>query len=174
MLASSVRSDGLPELCQCRGGQRHRATLVPSPSRRGRGKFALMPLRTKRWNDPRDSDDGFRLLICRLRPRGVAKATQPWDDWWQDLGPSRELLNAFHGKGGPPISWSEYARRYLEEMQGPSPLWRIRDLRKRLAQGETITLLCSSACTDPKRCHRTLLAKLLSRAPAKKTLSEGS
>jgi len=46
-------------------------------------------------------------------------------------------------------------------MGGPTQLWRLRDLARRLASGESITLLCSAACTDPERCHRTLLAALL-------------
>jgi uncharacterized protein YeaO (DUF488 family) len=120
-----------------------------------------MPLRTKRWNDPRDADDGLRLLVCRLRPRGVAKAVEPWDDWWPDLGPSRALLDAFHGKGGPPLPWEQYRERYVAEMTQPAAVWRLRALARRLEAGETITLLCSSACRDPARCHRTVLAKLL-------------
>jgi uncharacterized protein YeaO (DUF488 family) len=120
-----------------------------------------VPLRTKRWNDPVEADDGFRLLICRLRPRGVAKRGQPWDDWWADLGPSRSLLDQFHGKHGPAISWESYAEGYLNEMRGAAQLWRIRDLARRLAGGERLTLLCSSACVDPARCHRTLLARLV-------------
>ena len=122
-----------------------------------------MPIRSKRWNEPADPDDGFRLLICRLRPRGVAKAKETWDDWWPDLGPSRRLLDDFHGKHGPAIAWTDYRRRYLEEMGGPTQLWRIRDLARRAAAGETITLLCSSACVDPAHCHRTLLANLIVR-----------
>ncbi len=127
-----------------------------------------MALRTKRWNDPADPADGFRLLVCRLRPRGVSKADEAWDDWWPDLGPSRGLLDDFHGKRGAPIGWSEYRRRFLDEMGGPTQLWRLRDLARRLAGGQTITLLCSSACTDPNRCHRTLLAELLTSAPPSK------
>jgi len=121
-------------------------------------------LKTKRWNDPAEPDDGFRLLVCRLRPRGVSKQKEVWDAWWPDLGPSRELLAAFHGKNAPPISWSEYEPRYLDEMRGAAQIWRIRSLGRRLEAGETITLLCSAACTDPERCHRTLLARLLQRA----------
>lgn len=121
-----------------------------------------MPVRTKRWNDPADPEDGYRLLVCRIRPRGVSRAKETWDEWWPDLGPSRGLLDAFHGKSGPPLAWSEYVPRYLEEMQGKAQLWLIRDLARRAAAGERITLLCSSACTDPDRCHRTLLARLVS------------
>jgi uncharacterized protein YeaO (DUF488 family) len=122
-------------------------------------------VRTRRWNDPAEPDDGFRLLVCRIRPRGVSKQKETWDDWWPDLGPSRALLDAFHGKGGAPIPWTQYAARYLTEMGGAQQLWRIRDLARRSAAGETITLLCSSACRDPDCCHRTLLARLVTGRP---------
>ena len=124
-----------------------------------------MTLKTKRWNDPAEPDDGFRVLVSRLRPRGVAKAAETWDAWWPDLGPSRSLLDAFHGKGEPPLAWEAYVPRYLEEMRRPGALWRIRDLSRRLAAGEALTLLCSAACTDPARCHRTLLARLVTAKP---------
>jgi uncharacterized protein YeaO (DUF488 family) len=137
------------------------------PGRAGNYPWRV-PLRTKRWNDPVEAGDGFRLLVCRLRPRGVPKQSQPWNDWWADLGPSRALLDQFHGKHGPPISWETYAERYLDEMRGAAQLWRIRDLARRLAGGETLTLLCSSACADPARCHRTLLARLVDHGSSRR------
>jgi uncharacterized protein YeaO (DUF488 family) len=119
-------------------------------------------LRTRRWNDPREPDDGFRVLVTRFRPRGISKADETWDEWWPEVAPSRELLAAFHGKDEAPISWEAYVPRYREEMKGQ--LFRIRALAGRVAGGETVTLLCSSACADPARCHRTLLAELVERA----------
>ena len=68
------------------------------------------------------------------------------------------------GKSAPPIAWEAYLPRYLDEMRGAAQVWRIRDLARRVADGETVTLLCSSACVDPARCHRTLLARLVERA----------
>jgi uncharacterized protein YeaO (DUF488 family) len=121
-----------------------------------------MPIRTKRWNDPAELGDGFRVLVCRYRPRGLPKSEETWDAWWPELGPSRELHAAFYGKHGPPITFREYKRRYLVEMR--AQVGRIEDLGRRVAAGETITLLCSSACTDPKRCHRTLLEQLVENA----------
>jgi len=118
-----------------------------------------VPVRTKRWNDPADPDDGFRLLVTRYRPRGVKKADETWQEWWPEMGPSRALHAAFWGKSGRPITFEQYRPRYLEEMRGQT--FRIRALADRAAAGETITLLCSSACVDPARCHRTLLAKLI-------------
>jgi uncharacterized protein YeaO (DUF488 family) len=128
--------------------------------------LGAVPVRSKRWNDPAEAGDGFRLLVCRIRPRGVARAAETWDEWWPDLGPSRELLARFRGKAGPSLEWDDYVPRYFEEMRGPAQLWRIRALAARLTAGETVTLLCSSACTDPARCHRTLLARLIERASA--------
>src|SRR6476646_12178162 len=81
-----------------------------------RPKEPTMPIKTKRWDDPRDDDDGFRLLICRYRPRALPKKKETWNLWWRHLGPSKELHAAFYGKQGEAISWDEYRRRYLEEM----------------------------------------------------------
>jgi uncharacterized protein YeaO (DUF488 family) len=121
-----------------------------------------MSIRTKRWNDPREIDDGFRLLICRYRPRGVRKTDETWDEWCQHLGPSRALHADFYGKHGPPISWEAYRTRYLDEMKEQTT--RIADLAQRVARGEMITLLCSSACTDAAHCHRMLLKGLIEAA----------
>jgi len=119
-----------------------------------------MALRTRRWNDPRQPGDGLRILVCRYRPRGLPKENETWDEWRKELGPGPDLLAAFHGKGGaPPLSWAEYRRRYLAEMREQTSA--IGELARRVAAGETITLLCSSACADPARCHRTLLKGLI-------------
>ena len=125
-----------------------------------------MPVYTKRWNDPPSPEDGFRLLVTRYRPRGVASSDETWAEWWPELGPSRALHAAAYGKGEgqDPIPFAEYQHRYLEEMQ--RQVFRIRALGDRAAAGETITLLCSSACTDPARCHRTLLQGLVNAAAA--------
>ncbi|MCS6849757.1 MAG: DUF488 family protein [Gemmataceae bacterium] len=124
-----------------------------------------MPIYTKRWNDPPSPDDGWRILICRYRPRGVPKAAETWHRWHPQLGPSKALHADFYGKHGPPVSWEEYRRRYLEEMQQQTGL--IDELASVLNDGQSITLLCSSACTDPERCHRTLLKELIEAASSR-------
>lgn len=121
-----------------------------------------MAIRTRRWNDRRLPGDGLRLLICRYRPRAVRKTEETWDEWDPDLGPSRALHAAAYGKSGPPISWEEYRERYLAEVAGRRA--RIEALAERVRAGETITLLCSSACEDDDRCHRSLLRDLIERA----------
>jgi len=121
-----------------------------------------VPVRTKRWNDPVEPSDGYRLLICRYRPRGVAKRDEPWDAACPALGPSPELHAAFYGKSGPPIGWDAYERRFRAEMTERA--FFINGFAERVRRGETLTLLCSSACTDPARCHRTIVKELIEKA----------
>ena len=77
-----------------------------------------MPVRTKRWNDPAEPEDGFRLLVCRYRPRGVPKEGEPWDAWCAALAQSEALHADAYGKNGEVIPWDEgYVPRFVEEMK---------------------------------------------------------
>jgi uncharacterized protein YeaO (DUF488 family) len=118
-----------------------------------------MPIRTRRWNEAGEEGEGLRLLITRYRPRGVSKAEETWDEFWPELGPSKELHAAVYGKGRMPIGWEVYRARYLGEMRGQKE--RIAELARRVAGGEAITLVCSSACVREARCHRSLLKVLI-------------
>ena len=120
-----------------------------------------MPVKTKRWNDACEPDDGFRLLICRYRPRALPKSDETWDAWQPELAPSKELLADYHGKERLPTGWAEYRARYLKEMLRQKDS--IRELARRATAGETITLLCSAACERESRCHRSLLKLLIDR-----------
>jgi uncharacterized protein YeaO (DUF488 family) len=75
------------------------------------------------------------------------------------LGPSPELHAAVYGKGRTPLQWGGYRSAYLLEMRRQKPA--IQQLAQRVAAGETITLLCSSACEQESRCHRSLLKALI-------------
>jgi uncharacterized protein YeaO (DUF488 family) len=121
-----------------------------------------MPVHTKRWDDPRSPDDGFRLLVTRYRPRGLKKEDETWDDWNPNLGPSTALHAAAYGKGRAPIAWPLYRSAYLREMQPQAPA--IDALAKRVVAGETITLLCSTQCVRESRCHRSILKELIDAA----------
>ena len=121
-----------------------------------------MPLKTKRWNDPIERDDGHRLLVTRYRPRGLPKSDETWHAWEKDLAPSIELHAAAYGKGERlMLSWDIYRQRYLKEMLAQKS--KIQALAERIKAGETITLLCSAQCTREERCHRSLLKMLIER-----------
>jgi uncharacterized protein YeaO (DUF488 family) len=75
------------------------------------------------------------------------------------------LHAAAYGKGDLlKLPWEIYRARYLKEMLAQKP--KIAALADRVRQGETITLLCSSACEREARCHRSLLRALIERAAA--------
>jgi uncharacterized protein YeaO (DUF488 family) len=139
------------------------------PSRADR-KTPPVAIRTRRWNDPGSAGDGLRVLVCRYRPRGVRKEDETWDVWRPDLGPSRELHAAFWGKNGPPIGWDEYRKRYLAEMADREAA--VEEVAAVVRRGEPVALLCSSACVDETRCHRTLLKDLVERRAAARPFIE--
>jgi uncharacterized protein YeaO (DUF488 family) len=127
-------------------------------------------VKTKRWDDPAEPDDGHRVLICRYRPRGVSKEREPWHSACPALAPSARLHAAFYGKSGPPIDFDEYERRFLGEMKARA--YFIEGFAERIRRGETITLLCSSACVDEGRCHRSIVKRLIEGAAShKKTMT---
>lgn len=116
-------------------------------------------VKTKRWDDPIESDDGIRILVTRYRPRALRKENETWDLWERNLGPSADLHAAYYGKNGAPISWPSYCATFHREMRNQKTI--ILDLARQVATGKTITLLCSSACTRENRCHRSLLRNLI-------------
>jgi uncharacterized protein YeaO (DUF488 family) len=60
-------------------------------------------------------NDGYRVLVDRLWPRGVSKADAHLDEWVRDLAPSTELRQWF---GHDPQRWEEFRRRYRDELGG--------------------------------------------------------
>jgi uncharacterized protein YeaO (DUF488 family) len=130
--------------------------MSPSPKRLPTGSVT-----TRRWNDPPRPGEGTRILVCLYRPRGVRREDEPWDEWVKELGPSTELHAAAYGKGQPAIDFDAYRARYLAEMQEQPARLYVQALRGRVAGGESIALLCSSACLDEARCHRSLLRELV-------------
>ena len=105
------------------------------------------------YYDKAEESDGVRILVMRRWCRPLSKKKAKIDEWLQELGPSKELLEQWNKNL---ISWDEYKIRYLKEMKAQTGL--IENLAKR-AKKETITLLCKES-TD-EYCHRRLLKKLI-------------
>ena len=71
-------------------------------------------VRIRRIYEPPTPDDGRRILVDRLWPRGVSKAKAAIDAWVKDVAPSTELRRWF---GHDPARWSEFAQRYRQELE---------------------------------------------------------
>ena len=95
-------------------------------------------IRLKRVYEPPASDDGSRILVDRLWPRGVSKKAAVLDEWLKDIAPSTELRQWF---GHDPARWEEFRQRYAEEVREKASL--LESLRAR-AQQSRITLVYSA------------------------------
>ena len=93
--------------------------------------------RVKRIYEDRSDGDGFRVLVDRLWPRGVAKAKAHIDLWLKDISPSDELRHRFHGA---PEKWKDFEKAYAKELQAPAAQEAAKLLRQKLREG-TVTLL---------------------------------
>ena len=107
----------------------------------------------KRIYDPASADDGTRVLIMRLWPRGIRK--ERVDLWLKELGPVVPLLRAFLDEK---ITWTQYCPRYLKGLERPEAQEPLAIVRAAAKAGR-VTLLCG--CADESRCHRSLLRAYL-------------
>ena len=95
-------------------------------------------IRLKRAYEPPAANDGVRILVDRLWPRGVRKANAAINQWMKDIAPSTALRKWF---GHDPARWEEFRRRYVEELcEHPEQLTRLRTL----AREGRITLVYSA------------------------------
>lgn len=101
-------------------------------------RIAADHVKLKRAYEPAAADDGTRVLIDRLWPRGVRKADAAIDQWVKDIAPSTALRKWF---GHDPDRWTEFRRRYVVEVhEHPEQLGRLRAL----ASHGQITLVYSA------------------------------
>lgn len=76
-----------------------------------------MAVTMKRAYDPPAADDGQRVLVDRLWPRGIAKEKLRIDQWLKEVAPSTALRKWF---GHDPARWEEFRDRYRQELNAPA------------------------------------------------------
>lgn len=111
-----------------------------------------MHIAIKRAYVPAEQDDGYRVLVDRLWPRGVAKKDLPLDEWNKDVAPSPELRRWF---GHDPEKWEEFRKRYLEELKQGSAARALLDS----VPDARLTLVY--AARDPEHNHSLVLQEYL-------------
>lgn len=107
--------------------------------------------------DPK-KDDGLRILVDRLWPRGVSKEKAKLDLWMKDIAPSNKLRKWF---GHDPDRWDEFKIRYLEELKAKKEL--IKQLKSMEKINHTITLVYSAK--DEEHNNALILFELLEKPP---------
>lgn len=115
-----------------------------------------MALTLKRVYDDPAPDDGFRVLVDRLWPRGLTKERAAVDLWAKDVAPSTELRKAFHHGGLP---WDDFAAAYRDELTRAEVAVGV--LRTELAKHPQSTLLYGAH--DGEHNHAAILLEVLGR-----------
>jgi uncharacterized protein YeaO (DUF488 family) len=111
-------------------------------------------VKIKRIYDPLLSDDGKRILVDRLWPRGIKKEEAKIDGWLRDIAPSDELRKWF---SHDPSKWPEFKGRYKKELTDKAEI--IEKLRK---EGERVKItLLFSAKKQPTTEYRTVMNELI-------------
>ena len=109
------------------------------------------------YDEPR-AEDGERILVDRVWPRGFRKDDPRVGHWFKDAAPSRELRNWY---GHRPERFDEFVTRYEDELRTPEGVAAFEGLRE-LARGKkTVTLV--TATRDVDGSQAAVLAKLLAK-----------
>lgn len=93
-------------------------------------------IRLKRAYDEVEKEDGTRILIDRLWPRGISREKLQLDDWFKEIAPSDELRRWFDHD---PEKFREFSRRYRRELDDHPET--IQELLTNIEEYETVTLI---------------------------------
>jgi len=110
-------------------------------------------IKLKRVYEPASKEDGFRVLVDRLWPRGVSKGEAKLDLWLKEVGPTTELRKWF---GHDPAKWKEFSARYQNELE-TNPAFE--QLQQFVAEHPSVTLVYGAA--DTKHTYALVLKNLL-------------
>jgi uncharacterized protein YeaO (DUF488 family) len=116
----------------------------------------------KRAYEEPDDEDGFRVLVDRLWPRGKKKADLRLDLWARSISPSTDLRKWF---GHDLARWPEFCRRYKAELRAPEMKEAIARVLHAAHQHSTMTLVY--AAKDAKHNEAVVLAPIFKRASAR-------
>lgn len=100
-------------------------------------------IKSKRTYDAASDDDGYRILIDRLWPRGLSKEKAHIDLWLKDIAPSTELRKWYDHDVD---KWSEFEKRYKTELKSKREL--IEQIKELEKEHKTVTLLYSAKDTE--------------------------
>lgn len=115
----------------------------------------MTELKIKRIYDTPSKDDGIRILVDRLWPRGISKEKAHLDYWLKDIAPGTELREWFDHK---PERFKEFSKNYREELKGKNDL--INEIENFLKK-HNVTLLY--AAKDPEINHAIVLEDTIQR-----------
>ena len=118
---------------------------------------AIAEVRVRRVYDEPGDNDGVRVLVDRIWPRGMTKARAALDEWCKDVAPSTELRKWY---SHDPAKFEEFTRRYGAELKQAESAQALQHLRDLAADGR-LTLMTGSKAVDIS--EAAVLAAILNR-----------
>lgn len=104
-----------------------------------------MTVKLKRIYDDKAANDGKRILVDRVWPRGVSKEKADLDEWFKEIGPTKELRQWFDHD---PDKFTAFRRKYQEELLDGEQKASYDKLKSIQKENQTITLLFSAKDED--------------------------
>lgn len=112
-----------------------------------------MPIQIKRAYDEVEEDDGYRILIDRLWPRGISKEKLQLDEWHKEIAPSTELRKWFHQNSG---NFDEFRKRYRQELKNSEE-----EVNKLVSKAHNSLITLIYASKDRNQNHALILKEYI-------------
>ena len=113
-------------------------------------------VRIKRVYEPAAKEDGYRVLVDRLWPRGMKKEAAKVDLWMKDIAPTDQLRKSFHHEA---MKWPDFEKKYRAELKEKEE-W-LAQLKMLEKEHRTLTLLFGAR--DPEHNQAAIIAKALGK-----------
>lgn len=114
-----------------------------------------MDIRLKRAYDDAAQNDGYRILVDRIWPRGVSKEDAKLDEWNKDISPSTELRKWF---GHDESKWDEFQKKYIQELHDSDKAMDVLDTLRTRGKDSRLCLVYAAKNTE---CNNAVVLKHL-------------
>ncbi|MCJ7843332.1 DUF488 domain-containing protein [Lederbergia sp. NSJ-179] len=104
----------------------------------GKGVLQMPSIKIKRIYDPYNQEDGARILVDRIWPRGIKKEDAKLEDWLKEIAPSSDLRKWF---GHDPERFADFRKKYLQELREDNEKREALEQLCKRAEKQDITLV---------------------------------
>lgn len=115
-----------------------------------------MVIRVKRIYEASSDEDGMRILVDRIWPRGISKENAKLEGWLKEIAPSTELRKEFNHD---PSKFPEFKKKYKEELESGEQRIQLEKLKQIIKTGNAVTLLYGAK--DEKHNQAVVLKEVL-------------
>ena len=117
----------------------------------------MTQVKIKRVYEPYEKEDGYRVLVDKLWPRGIKKENLEFDLWAKDITPSTPLRQWYHED--MVNHWDDFRKKYIRELEASAA---VKEFVDKISEEKTVTLLYASK--NAAENHALILQEYLEKA----------